>query len=186
VGVPVSEAKVLHEWFDGSWTFRLTDANHVVATHSDHTISLRAGTQSVCLELARLAAIVKRLEQAEDIAEHQAGIVLEVEDEVERLKVRVKELENLPSVEHCKKERSAGAGGCGACALCCGELRSRAEDAEAENKRLQRAARLLVEEYLANADSDEENQFVITISAERRGEHWTLWKSLEAALKEQR
>lgn len=75
-----------------------------------------------------------------------------MECECERLRSALKAAEARPCVEHCQEERAAGNGGCGACALCVGEWRHRAELAEHYNK-VGDAIRERLEAVLREADA---------------------------------
>lgn len=60
------------------------------------------------------------------------------DDTVEDLVAREREIQSLRAsikwikspAEACSEERAAGNGGCGACSICCGELRERVERCE--------------------------------------------------------
>jgi len=59
---------------------------------------------------------------------HEADVYQEALEEIARLKDELARLRARPSVEICREERARGNGGCGACALCCQELREAADD----------------------------------------------------------
>lgn len=60
----------------------------------------------------------------------------EAEDKLADALEEIRVLKSRPSVEICKKERAAGNGRCGACALCCHEANEKLLMAQAELKKL--------------------------------------------------